>query len=155
MTKEIDLELYRDQSGDHDDLIAAVETLRGQLIWGFYEEEAPEYTQGSEKLHGLHELVTADECNGLVKTTKTLMGRVAELEVNPLFLGDMRKAQRQLVEALRKTEAAEARVSELTKAVSVALKALEYYADTSSARDDLAAPEMLRSVLETQKEPEA
>lgn len=57
-----------------------IEELQGQLIWGFYEEEEPEYTQGSEKLHELHELVTAEECNGLVKTIKETQERVGELE---------------------------------------------------------------------------
>jgi hypothetical protein len=57
-----------------------IEELQGQLIWGFYEEEIPEYTQGSEKLHELHELVTAEECNGLVKTIKETRERGAELE---------------------------------------------------------------------------
>ncbi len=64
---------------DHPALIAAVEALQTQLIWGFYEEEAPEYTQGSEKLHELHHLVTAEECNGLVKTINEL--RVTTIEL--------------------------------------------------------------------------
>lgn len=53
-------------------VIAHVETLRKQLVWGFYETDdgSPEYTQGNEKLHELHELVTAEECNGLVKVIK-------------------------------------------------------------------------------------
>lgn len=58
-----------------------IEELQGQLIWGFYETDdgSPEYTQGSEKLHELHELVTADECNGLVKTIKALRVQKVEL----------------------------------------------------------------------------
>lgn len=35
----------------------------------------------------------------------------------------------------------------LLEACAVALKALEYYSDTPSARDDLAAPEMLSALL--------
>ena len=61
-----------------------VKTLQDQLIWGFYETDdgSPEYTQGSKKLHELHELVTADECNGLVKTIKALEEKEVKFKAN-------------------------------------------------------------------------
>lgn len=51
-----------------------------KLIWGFYEGDHPEYTQGDKKLHELHELVTAEDCNGLVKNILGLQERIVELE---------------------------------------------------------------------------
>ncbi len=58
-----------------------VEELQGQLIYSFTEtnDGSPEYTQGNEKIHELHDLVTAEECNGLVKTIKTTEAENARL----------------------------------------------------------------------------
>ncbi len=64
----------------NQELLDENEALRDQLVWGFYEEEAPEYTQGNEKLHELHELVTAEECNRLVRTVKALRERNHDMD---------------------------------------------------------------------------
>ena len=68
-------------------LIAAVEALREKLIWGFYEEEAPEYQQGGSP-HELHELVTAENCTGLVNTIKELRAREVEMKAMKQFISD-------------------------------------------------------------------
>ena len=56
----------------------------------------------------------------LVAAVEALRERVAELETSSTFLGDMRKAQRQLVEALKRADATEAHAVELTVAVETA-----------------------------------
>ena len=58
------------------------------------------------------------------------------------------KSRSKMDDARRELKAAGALNREMVKVCAVALKALEYYGDTSCARDDLAAPEMLRTVLD-------
>ena len=124
---------------DHPALIAAVEALQGQLIWGFYEEEVPEYIQGSEKLHELHELVTADECNGLVKTIKTLRMQKVELAEH------LDKTIAVAADAVNRMNAAEAHAVELAGALDEANNNLR----PSMDEETNAAHELATNVLAT------
>lgn len=53
------------------------DALRAQIVWGFYENEHPEYTQGEAGAHELTSPITAVEANGMVATIVGLQG-VAE-----------------------------------------------------------------------------
>lgn len=90
--------------------IATAEELREQLIWGFYEEEAPEYQQGGSP-HELHELVTAEECNGLVENIAALRARVVEVE------GEIEQAIKWQQFYMNKADAAEASMVEMAGAL--------------------------------------
>lgn len=50
-----------------------------QEIWGFYEDEFPVYTTRAKRHHGLSDIATVAEVNGLVSTLKDLVREKAEL----------------------------------------------------------------------------
>ncbi len=123
------------------ELTAAVEALRKKLIWGFYENEVPEYQQGGNP-HELHELVTAEGCSHLVKNIKELRERVADCESRYKLYKHIAKSVRGALDGehtqrdilrefdivLARAEAAEARVVELAehldKTIAVAADAV-------------------------------
>ena len=54
--------------------------LRKQIVYGFYENEFPEYTQGT--CHELSEPITAEEANGLVRKLMEAREQLEEVEGN-------------------------------------------------------------------------
>jgi len=67
--------LERELTSAQAALIAAkaeVERLKEETVWGFYEEETPQYGQGSKFAHEICSPITADEANAMVKTITEL-----------------------------------------------------------------------------------
>ncbi len=54
----------------HQAALDRIAALEEQLVWGFHMEEWPEYCQGKAGEHEVTELVTAEDCNGLIKMLK-------------------------------------------------------------------------------------
>lgn len=74
-----DLRCERDAAIDaktqaEDELRAA----REKIVWGFYEEETPQYGQGEKYAHEISSPLTADEANGMIKTITELRGKLKE-----------------------------------------------------------------------------
>lgn len=55
------------------------EDVSEQIVWGFYENEMPLYTQGKAGAHELTSPITAKEANGLVATIAALRADNARL----------------------------------------------------------------------------
>lgn len=73
-----------------------ISDLEAQLVYGFYEDEYPVYTNLAEAHSELSSVVTVDELNGLVSTIKTLKaqltaanGRNAELNTDIQTISDL------------------------------------------------------------------
>lgn len=62
--------------------------FRDHVVWGFYEEGSPKYTQGREGEHEICTPITAEEANSLVSQLEGLKGttkdKIVELNVEEL-----------------------------------------------------------------------
>ena len=55
---------------------------REQIVWGFHEEEVPQYTQGPKGEHEMTEPIAAEEANGLVKTIVDLRAELTTVKTD-------------------------------------------------------------------------
>lgn len=69
---------YDDMKKRVDELEKIVADHEKELIYGFYEEEHPQYSQGPQKSE-IQELATASEINGLVKKLKDMTEKYNKL----------------------------------------------------------------------------
>lgn len=59
--------------------------LEGRVIYGWYEEEYPTYCTAKDELCELHEEVTVEDLNGLIKMIKGLKDEIDHLKGNVIF----------------------------------------------------------------------
>lgn len=79
------------EEGEAEQKIAEIQA---KAVWGFYEEEHPQYRQG-QPTHELESEVTADECNGLVAKIASLESQLGAANKN---IAGLERPETQLIE---------------------------------------------------------
>ena len=96
-----ELKSFVDRGKEIDRLRAENTELKAHVISGFYEYDAPIYSSGYPTCE-LQEIITAEECNNLVKKIESLKAENAELKHKQKNIGAWSAATEEQWDRLRK-----------------------------------------------------